>query len=380
MYGLANAGKGSAEFVGNEDDGKMRSVVLKLLSCAMEPMLRNCEIVWPPQLSENMIQFPGKVRPIFNGERMLCTAIFRQVKFPLPESVVVQLKAKGPDGQEVTFNMPVKLEEAKEGNSLHKVAAYCVCKDLEGETSFLHFGKERVEKEKVDSLVVELGVKYQFATSLTSFVAVEEREEATEGSMKKEEVIPHRKPKQPLGREEERKNAKEDKKTKKPNSTLKRSTVLKKKAPEAQTKERAVPQKPASSNVGSRKLRHKSSQTVENAKFKVPDSKDAQLVFSQKVAGYWEPSQVALVTEISLEKLRESNPLQNQANLSEEVSLKLWATAVALAFLNNNFLSSKETWSLVEGKAKKFVKVNILNHKVEGVDILSEAHKLLSSL
>ena len=442
VYGLARAGRGMAEFV-EDNDSTLKTKVLAMLQCAMEPMLRDCRIEWPEKSlsAESCFQSPGRLRALFNGEKLVACALLKGVE-QIPPSITVKFVAKGPDGVDFSKDIQVQISDAQEG-LIHKIAAYGVCKDLIDETSFMHVDKkaDKELKKKAKSLVIELGVKYQIATKHTSYVAVEEREELTEGSMipqtvemKKKQHNTSLKKGAPsrmidsmvmkkgapsrmidsmvtMERSAPVKNVKKEKKSsggfffslfqskdKSQEEPKKLSKKLsKEKMSQSGEKKSNQPESESLStfstntatiNTASKRMMKKPSPVppaapaAQSSTLPAPrttKANDTEIVLAQKAAGFWELSQVASLLQLDLSKLSSSNPASS-STLSEEVKSQLWATAVVIAFLNKFFAASKAVWQLVESKARSFLKKTQNKNSLNDIDFASFADKFVSSL
>ncbi|CAG0895342.1 unnamed protein product [Darwinula stevensoni] len=101
-----------------------------------------------------------------------------------PEIIPVEiaLSADSPDGRlEKAF--PVKCEEVREGDIVHTLAARSIIRELEEELKETNLNKgDRLNKENI---AIQLGIKYNIGSSLTSFVAVDEK-----GQMQEDAFIP----------------------------------------------------------------------------------------------------------------------------------------------------------------------------------------------
>jgi len=102
-------------------------------------------------------------------------------------------------------------------------------------------------------------------------------------------------------------------------------------------------------------------------------------VLAQKAAGFWELTEISSIFGINVQSLSSSNPASS-LSLSDELKNQLWATAIAIAYLNSKCSSTKEGWKLVEMKAKKFLKKTQIANNIETFDFLSPAQTLANSL
>ena len=94
VQGLALSGRGLAMFVDEGENETMKVKVLNMLKSALEPIFRKCEIDWPLKSlnASSSHQFPAKIRPIFNGERLVATCLISGITGDLPDSLVIPLR------------------------------------------------------------------------------------------------------------------------------------------------------------------------------------------------------------------------------------------------------------------------------------------------
>jgi len=93
-----------------------------------------------------------------------------------------------------SFSVEVSFDASKptEGTQFHRLAARSVIRDLDTGRSYMHDDTSGLipglTKNDVDQAIIQMSTKYGVLSKLTAFVAVEEREEATEGSMQRRDV------------------------------------------------------------------------------------------------------------------------------------------------------------------------------------------------
>ncbi|KJE94062.1 von Willebrand domain-containing protein [Capsaspora owczarzaki ATCC 30864] len=195
VEGIARAGKGNAQFV--VDGERMETKVMRQLKDAIQPSLTDVRVNWgldeipaavvePPKVKSLLgykkpepaerpfRQAPFTVPPVFDGSRFL---IFAFLKPGVPAPKQVTIHAISPDGP-LEVALDVKEEETLEGNTIHRMAARTMIRDLEEGTSFMHQstgGYKRATDDAIKKEIVRLGTTYSLASRHTSFIAIEKR-------------------------------------------------------------------------------------------------------------------------------------------------------------------------------------------------------------
>ncbi|ELR11526.1 von Willebrand factor type A domain containing protein [Acanthamoeba castellanii str. Neff] len=182
VKGLARAGEGFYEFVHGNDS--MEEKVMRQLNRAMQPALTNLALTWK---GFKVRQSPHRLSPLFAGGRIVVYA-FPQDGEPQTGQIEVTLRAKIGNKPFIS-NTKIDLNDARPGDLIHKLAAKSTLRDLAECRSYFHNPKgEVVPGKNVTQEAVRLSVEHGVMSKLTAFVAVEEREEITEGSMQLRKV------------------------------------------------------------------------------------------------------------------------------------------------------------------------------------------------
>ena len=177
VKGLARAGEGEAEMIapGERVEGK----VMRQLSRALAPALTDVTVDWGGLA---VTQAPHEVPPVFGEGRVL---LFARLEKSAPATVT--LKATGPGGP-VSFSLPLDPAVASEGTLVATLWARRMIRDLEEGRSPIHprRGSQQaralgLKDEAVKAEIVRLGTTFGLASRHTSYVAVEERDQPTEG-------------------------------------------------------------------------------------------------------------------------------------------------------------------------------------------------------
>ena len=151
---------------------RWKSKVLELLEHLRQPCVTNIEVQWQGQTDEGQEVFtsqaPKIIRSLFNGMRL---TVYRFIHNCQQATLTAKIN-------EQEFNTTIfsnKLTES-EGRILHCLTARAIIDDYE--KGFLH--SDPIESELIKSQakqdLIELSIKYSVVSSLTSFVAIEERD------------------------------------------------------------------------------------------------------------------------------------------------------------------------------------------------------------
>eukprot|EP00005_Dracoamoeba_jomungandri_P004866 CAMPEP_0174252268 /NCGR_PEP_ID=MMETSP0439-20130205/1812_1 /TAXON_ID=0 /ORGANISM="Stereomyxa ramosa, Strain Chinc5" /LENGTH=865 /DNA_ID=CAMNT_0015332783 /DNA_START=43 /DNA_END=2640 /DNA_ORIENTATION=- len=181
VEGMSKAGGGGCEFIRQGEP--MENKVMRQLNKAMQPALANVSVQWGSGIEVQ--QAPFRLPPLFCGARLIVYA-FLPEGVEKEEAIDVTIKAQmGSEPFESTIS--INLAEMEDADMFHKLAAKQLLKDLEDGRSYLHTDNGSLIAKKTEADVKEEMVRLSKAYSVlckhTSFVAEEERSEATEGTM-----------------------------------------------------------------------------------------------------------------------------------------------------------------------------------------------------
>ncbi|HYR44389.1 MAG TPA: VIT domain-containing protein [Terriglobia bacterium] len=176
VRGIARAGNGSAEFVYPGE--RIETKVLRQLQRALRPPLSDVRLDWN---GLKATQAPHGLPAMFPGEWFRVYAL-------LDDAGAGHVKLTGAS-RNGSFEAVVSIdpEFAQRGSSLTTLAARTLIRDLEEGTSALHERKGSLLTGRIDDRVkaeiVRLGVAYGLCSRETSFLAVEKRDVSVDDEM-----------------------------------------------------------------------------------------------------------------------------------------------------------------------------------------------------
>lgn len=182
VKGMARAGRGAAEMIAPGE--RIEAKVMRQLARALSPLLDDVRVDWG---GAKVRPAPHELPPVFEGGRVV---VYGFLEEPLPREVVLRAKAAA---GEVSFPVHLDPASAAPGTLLATLAARHLIRDLEEGASPLHARRgskqrRRVPKDRVKEEIVRLGVTYGLASRETSWVAVEERANAEAGEVELKKV------------------------------------------------------------------------------------------------------------------------------------------------------------------------------------------------
>ena len=176
VRGLARAGGGTAEFIYPGE--RIEPKVVRQFGRLLSPALTDVKIDWSGAPVTSM---PAKVPPVFAGSRLLVYG------FPRGERPnAVRLSARGSAGP-LSFEVRLAGARVATGKSVATLAARARIRELEESAEWLATRGSRQTDRKQSSArseVIELSVRHGLISRQTSFVAVERRETPVHGDIK----------------------------------------------------------------------------------------------------------------------------------------------------------------------------------------------------
>ena len=175
VRGLARAGRGAAEFIypGERIEPKMLRQFARLLS----PALTNVEVEW---VGGTVTQAPTAVPTVFADGRL---SVYGFVKDGRPSAV--RLTATAPSGP-VSFDVPVPAANEASLRSVAPLAARARIRELEESAEWLNTRGSRQTGRKAGVAqreIITLSTRYGIISRETSYVAVERREKPGAGEV-----------------------------------------------------------------------------------------------------------------------------------------------------------------------------------------------------
>ena len=195
VKGLARAGTGTSNFTTLGES--ITPKILSQLKNALQPCISEVSVKWgrknefegrgevavevvetkktlfgygKPKINNNTIlsvrsQVPSRIPAIYDGSRMIA---YKLVDESMEVNDEIIISAKTPEG-DLEVSLPVSKDSFIFGNSLHQLFARKFIQEIEEK----HLSGNRDESKTV---ILEMALKYQIASTYTSFVGVDERQ------------------------------------------------------------------------------------------------------------------------------------------------------------------------------------------------------------
>jgi hypothetical protein len=179
VKGLARAGGGSAEFIYPGE--RIEPKVVRQFGRLLAPALADVQVSWGGLDAK---QVPSTVPPIFAGGRLLLYAFVKEVSTGVPPATV-RLTATSPSGP-VSFDVQFDASRVVGGRTVATLAARARIRELEEGPEWTGARGSRQRERKTTSAsreIVELSIRYGLMSRETSFVAIERRETPVLGDM-----------------------------------------------------------------------------------------------------------------------------------------------------------------------------------------------------
>lgn len=176
LNGVARNGDGTSDYVNGVSDSAITEAVGRQISTALSSSLFDA-VEFGFDSPEFVTLAPHRRPPFFSGRRIVqyfLTDILSDGTSPPGDFTLTTLKnGTVMDASTVPFSEFIQTSVVFETDVIHKIAARELIRDLEEGRSSLHDnGAEPSDSVLKDQLVM-LGVKYQIASSETSFVAID---------------------------------------------------------------------------------------------------------------------------------------------------------------------------------------------------------------
>jgi len=178
VQGLARSGRGTAEFVDGDSDQAVFEAVERQMNVALTPALDDLQITWEGSNSVNITQAPYVTPPLLINKRFLMYFFLENKSSPTSVKVTARNYISNftieynIDGEDDAIVLPASTTS----DIIHKMAARAIIQDLEEDASKLSFDQIELNANEVSGVedeIVRFGLKYQIASSQTSFIAVD---------------------------------------------------------------------------------------------------------------------------------------------------------------------------------------------------------------
>ncbi|XP_067280256.1 von Willebrand factor A domain-containing protein 5A-like [Pseudorasbora parva] len=343
ITGMAREGSGHAQFITGTD--RMQPKVMQSLRFALQPAVDNISVDWsvPEGVTVDMLSPP--INALFLGQRAIIYAQLKgQGSGKTEGAVTVKYRLKD---QPVTNQLQFTLKPTEDtGRTIHQLAARSVIRSLELEERARGAGAEAVR-----SRILELSVQAGVSSNHTAFIAVnKDSKQIIKGPLLKRRMLVKQ---------------------------LMQCVQLSGRIPMCAHKRKSAPMRmaamPASDPMMAsdsalmlesvsedrpifplRKTKLKEKKMVESDAASDPEPEPQtdtllQLVSLQKASGYWElNAALAAVFEKTEEELTNHRPA--------EVEGSMWATILALIWLNTCRSGDQVEWQFVAMKAAAWIR------------------------
>jgi Ca-activated chloride channel family protein len=173
--GRARAGRGAAEFIAPGE--RLEPKVLRQFRRLLSPALSDVRIDWG---GLGVTPAPATPPPVFAGDRLIAYGILADAR---PATVTLSARRAGAP---VAFTMALDPGHATAGTTVATLAARTLIRELEeGAEGLSRFGSRQTARRRtrVSDEIVRLATTYGLASRETSLVAIERRETPVQGEM-----------------------------------------------------------------------------------------------------------------------------------------------------------------------------------------------------
>ncbi|XP_043088389.1 von Willebrand factor A domain-containing protein 5A-like isoform X2 [Puntigrus tetrazona] len=326
ITGMAREGSGHAQFITGTD--RMQPKVMQSLRFALQPAVDNISVDWavPKGMKVDMLSPP--INTLFQGQRAL---IYAQIKGRSSEkkegAVTVKYRLKD---QPVTNQLQFTLEPTEDtGMTIHRLAARSVIRSLEMEER-----AEGADTENIRSRVVELSVQARISSVHTAFIAVnKDSKQTVKGALLQRRVpVQHMMASMHGGGRRMCGMA----------APMLMQCSARSRAPRMDINY-AIPMRAC--------MMQSNSMRIESDSDEAEPQKDPllQLVSLQKAEGFWE-----LNASLAAVFGKTEDEVTNQK--AAQVDGSVWATVLALIWLNTYKSDQQDEWQFVAMKAASWIR------------------------
>ena len=375
VQGLARAGGGSAEAIFPGE--RIESKVVRLFGRLLAPAITDVALNWG---TLDVIAAPSTMPPLFAGSRLVMYGFVKT----LAQSTLT-LTGVGPNGK-LTFDVTLDPSQLTPGQTIATLAARARIRELEESPDWTGARASRQGRTRMSSItreIVDLAVRYNLVSRETSLVAIERREAPVTGDMKLRRVPIaltsgwgglDRIASLTLGAQAGRLGAMPLRASFDSDEAMSEATSFVEHSPTARARARDVdsPPAPSTSRLGSL-----------FSGFRRPPAPDdpnrdqvLRLVALQRADGAWELTDGFAAAIGST--VRTLELLLSSQGEREPGSREVWATALALAWLELHGRSMEEEWRLIAAKGERWL--DAFDHSTPGRSYRDHARRWAASM
>ncbi|XP_074631358.1 von Willebrand factor A domain-containing protein 5A-like [Acropora palmata] len=331
IKGVARAGKGTAEFVSDQDD-RQQTKVIRALKRSLQPAISDVSLTWDSPKGWAVQQIPSSLPPLYSGDRLVVYGLMKPSEKAIQGGqTVVRLQGTLTKGIKVehaikfpTPTAAITTDTVFDPNSsaiLHGLAAKSLIQVKQDELS----EESDEEFEEGQSAIVSVSKSANVVSKYTSIVAVDkENHEPVSGPLMKQMVSAF--------------------------ASLYSSSMKKPRNKELKCKRFKV--LPNSSPLAG--LCEDISSTLTNS----PGSPFLSLISLQQASGAWDlTDELLALCKVSKDAVITGCPKEIAVDTSK--GKLLWATALALVLLRGKFLDREDEWEMIAEKGKKWMHKNL---------------------
>lgn len=329
IKGVAREGKGTAEFVSDQDD-RQQTKVIRALKRSLQTVISDVSLTWDSPKGWAVQQIPSSLPPLYSGDRLVVYGLMKpsekaiqggqtvvRLQGTLTKDIKVEHAIKFP-----TPTAAITTDTVFDPNSsaiLHGLAAKSLIQVKQDELS-------EDSDEETEEAIVSVSKSANVISKYTSMVAVDkENHEPVSGPLMKQMVSAfaslHSSPMMNATRNKELKC----------------------------TRFKALPN--SSPPAG---LCEDISSTLTNS----PSSPFLSLISLQQASGAWDlTDELLALCKVSKDVVITGCPKEIAVDTSK--GKLLWATALALVLLRCKFLDQEDEWEMIAEKGKKWMNKNL---------------------
>ena len=179
VKGLARAGLGIAEFIYPGE--RIEPKVIRQFGHLLSPALTNVRVEWD---GLDVVSAPSRIPPVFANGRLILYGFLRGTK-AASDSTIVRLTANN-GSEPVAFEVGVNSSQAVSGRTIATLAGRARIRELEESGDWTPARGSRQHDRKQNQVIreiVELSMRYGLISRETSYVAIERRDTPVAGDV-----------------------------------------------------------------------------------------------------------------------------------------------------------------------------------------------------